>query len=51
VNAVLLVEDLSLQLTVRELQEIWYAAEDLIYETLPLEHPHSPEFQAEFGWM
>jgi hypothetical protein len=51
VNAVLLVEDLSLQLTVRELQEIWYAAEDLIYELLPLEHPHSPEFQAEFGWM
>jgi hypothetical protein len=51
VNGALKAEDLELRLTTRELQEIWFAVEDLVFEQLPLEHARSPEFVAEFGWV
>ena len=50
VNESLLAEGLPV-VTPAVVQEVFFAAEPMVFELLPLEHSHSPEFKAEYGWM
>ena len=51
VNEALQHEDLDVVLTPAVVAEVFFAAEPLVFDLLPLEHSHSPEFQAEYGWL
>jgi hypothetical protein len=51
VNQALSTEGLSLQLSTLQLQAVWYSAEELVFENLPLEHARSPEFLHAYGWL
>ena len=51
VNEALRHEDLDVVLDPAAVAEVFFAAEPLVFDLLPLEHSHSPEFQAEYGWL
>ena len=51
VNEALQNEDLDVVLTPEVVAEVFFAAEPMVFDLLPLEHSHSPEFQAKYGWL
>ena len=51
VNEALIDEGLKVVLTPAVVQEVFFAAEPLVFELLPLEHTRSPEFEREYGWL
>ncbi|MCX5966680.1 MAG: hypothetical protein NTV57_03355 [Cyanobacteria bacterium] len=51
VNEALIDEDLKVVLTPAVVQEVFFAAEPLVFDLLPLEHTRSPEFEREYGWL
>ena len=51
VNEALKAEDLEVTLTPAVVAEVFFSAEPMVFDLLPLEHSHSPEFQAEYGWL